>query len=215
MNHIQIITHLTKNAEQHRQITIPVFYVIGILFTLTGISTSLFYNHQLTTEDGLFTTYYDLTNLCWLAIFIITTISFLLASRRHIHQHETPVAYAGLKFTISTIAPILLTGLIIAWSITNNYHRAGRGLPFAASTIITFYAIALLSLKIFLPKSARILATLLLALGITSWLTSWSLIYQDILPAHLANFYLILTGLLHIITATGSLLFEKAQRPPH
>lgn len=212
MNHIQIITHLTKNANNHKQITNPTFLVLGILFTITGISTSLFYNNEIRTEGGVYTTYYDITNLCWLAIFTIVTISFLLASKRHIRHHETPVAYAGLKYTISAIAPILITGLIIAWSITNNYSRAGRGLPFAASTIITFYAIALLSLKIFLPKSARILATLLLALGITTWLTSWTLIYQEILPAHLANFYLILTGLLHIITATGSLLFEKTNR---
>lgn len=212
MNHIQLITHLAKNAPNHRNIAIPTFFVIGLLFPVTGIATSLFYNHQIELEGGLYAGHYRFTSLLWLSTFTVAASSFLISSKLHTAKHQSPPANAALKHLITSVAPILMAGLVIAGSIAANYWRTGSGLPFAASTIITFYALALLSLRVFLPTSARVLATILLALGITTWLASWKLIHTGVLPAHLANLYLILAGLLHIIAATGSLLFENSAK---
>lgn len=210
MEHIEITTRLMRNAEQHSRVSAPTLLASGLVSTLSGIALSIY---LLKSGPGSEFRQWPLT---WLGVMLFNFILMLIFSGRYAKASGQKLLSPGFKFILRSIAAPILVAIVLIIPFTK---VLGPGWDsFCAPIFITLYALAILSIRIYSPKSLRILATLLLAFGCACWLITWQLSYAtnaNIDSTQLANFYMIFGfGLLHIITGTGSLMFERSQLPP-
>lgn len=210
MEHIEITTRLMRNASQHSRVSAPTLLASGLISTICGVLLSLYLLKS--APDAEFKHW----PLAWLAIMLFNFILLLVFSVRYAKAYGQRMFSPGFKFILRSIAAPILLAIVF---ITPFSRVLGPGWDsFCAPIFITLYALALLSIRIYSPRSLRILATLLLAFGCACWLITWQLSYStnaNIDSTQLANFYMIFGfGLLHIITGTGSFMFERSQLPP-
>ncbi|MFC5049616.1 hypothetical protein ACFPK9_03150 [Rubritalea spongiae] len=203
--HVEIIQKLMLRAPQHRAILIPTMLLIGIVSLTWGIS--------LTITTGIETPInsYPITTGFWVFSWLIAAITPLLLSiflsskqaKKDQHKLDTP----QLRHIFRSLAPALISGFVFGMIV--GFHDI-RNLPFTASIWISSYGVALLAIRIYCTKSARFLGILMLSLGLSYSIVAYSS-FGSMHPIHLANFFMCVAfGMFHLIVASGSILFAKA-----
>lgn len=204
--HVEIIEQLMLRAPQHRAIFIPTLLLIGVISLLLGVG--------LTVKAGIETplTSYPITTgswiLSWLTAAIAPVLLSLYLAAQQSKKAEHPLDCPQLRHLFRSLAPALIAGLVVGTLIS--FHDV-RYLPLGAAIWIASYGVALLAIRIYCTKSTRFLGVLMLALGLAyCWVALRT--FGFIHPLHLANFFMCVAfGMFHLIVASGSILFAKAQ----
>ncbi|SHJ65759.1 hypothetical protein SAMN02745181_2282 [Rubritalea squalenifaciens DSM 18772] len=212
MEHIDITTRLMRQADQHSRVTAPVLLLGGLFSVVIGTASSIYYNRLITDDIASITVTPSAWLLPWAIVLILTLIALVVFVSRYSNATNQNILSPGFKTVLRSMLPSLLSGAIITSSVvTENVDSA----MFTSPLLLVFYSLSLFSIRLFVPKSIRILSILTLALGLAFWFVSMSLGKMEVDTFHLANFYMIFGfGLLQIITGAGSLLFERSQLPP-
>ncbi|MFC4994075.1 hypothetical protein [Rubritalea tangerina] len=173
--------------------------IIGISLTLKIGRESAIYHFPMSTGEWVST---------WLCTALCAFIVSLFLARKQASIDGHPMNTPQLRHIFRCLAPSLMLGFVAGTLLS--FHDV-RYLPAGAALWVSSYGIALLSIRLYATKSARFLGVLMLALGLAClWvsLRTMGLIH----PMHLANFYMCIAfGMFHLIVASGSILFAKAQ----
>lgn len=203
--HVEIIQKLMLRAEQHRAIFIPTMLLIGLIGLALGVSLTFSVGietpidaYPITTGFWIFSWLTAATAPVLLSIFLTSK-----QSKRDQHDLNSP----QLRHIFRSLAPALIAGFTIGMLISFDDIR---NLPLTAAIWITSYGVALLAIRIYCTKSARFLGVLMLALGLAyTWVSLR--VAGTVHPIHLANFFMCVAfGMFHLIVASGSILFAKA-----
>ena len=203
--HVQIIESLMLNSNNHRAILIPTMLLTGL--TAITLGTSL----TLKAGRGIDLYTYPSTTGSWVSSWLLAALGIVIVGL-FIAAKQAKVANKNfnspqLRHVFRSLAPALSLGLLTGVALS--FHDV-RNLPLTASLWIASYGVALLSIRLYTTKSARFLGILMLALGLACFFVSLrteGLIH----PLHLANFFMAIAfGMFHLIVASGSILFAKA-----
>jgi ABC-type transporter Mla maintaining outer membrane lipid asymmetry permease subunit MlaE len=203
--HVEIIQKLMLRAPQHRAILIPTMLLIGLVSLALGISLTLktgietpLYSYPISTGFWVFS---------WLTAALAPALLSIFLASKEAKKAEHEIDSPQLRHIFRSLAPALISGFIIGTLVS--FHDV-RSLPLTAAIWIASYGVALLAIRIYCTRSAGFLGILMLALGLTyTWV---ALRVEGVVhPIHLANFFMCVAfGMFHLIVASGSILFAKA-----
>lgn len=169
--HLRAIRQLMERATYYRAISAPTALLGGLLSlgTAAGQLLALRGPHAGRADAAGFV-------LAWAVVFVFTAAANTVFIWRGARNRGEPLVSPAMKLALAAIAPALLAGAVVGWTLT-----LSAGLPLLPALFwVIFYGLGLLATLPFAPHSLIVLGWSFLLTGLVALMY---LLYQGLLPS--------------------------------